>query len=81
MINKSLNEENLQEFALNVCHECRAPRFGRTCDKEVAGIIHLNSVFETIPSDIYKKLDKTLIEFIENIKHQYNNRHEKSILD
>jgi len=81
LINKSLNEENLQEFALHVCHECRAPRFGRTCDKEVAGIIHLNSVFETIPSDIYKKLDRTLIEFIENIKHQYNNRHEKSILD
>jgi len=43
---KTFNKENLQNFALNVCYECRAPRFGHTCDKEVAGIIHLVSIFD-----------------------------------
>ncbi len=81
LLNKQVNEENLQQFALNVCHECRAPRFGRTCDKEVAGIIHLCSLIEKFPPETYNKFDKCLIEFIENIKDQYKIRQEKSILE
>jgi len=81
LTNKWLNEENLQNFALHVCHECRAPRFGRTCDKEVAGKIHLKSLCENIPSELYEGFDKNLIEFIENIKNELKIRHEKSLLD
>lgn len=38
----------LQEFALNVCYECRAPRFGKTCDKELSGIIHLKALVSSL---------------------------------
>jgi len=41
---KLLNHETINSFALSICHNCRAPRFGRTCDKEKAGIIHLESL-------------------------------------
>ena len=27
----------------NICHECRVPRFGHTCNKEISGIIHILS--------------------------------------
>jgi hypothetical protein len=81
LLHKQINEKNLQDFALNVCHECRAPRFGRTCDKEVAGIIHLKSLIESFPIDTNEKLNKKLREFIESIKEQYNIRHEKSLLE
>ena len=76
LINKQFNEENLQSFALSVCHECRAPRFGKTCDKEVAGIIHLVSLFDGIPSERYINLDDNLKQFISRIKKEYKVRKE-----
>lgn len=74
LINKQFNEENLQNFALSVCHECRAPRFGKTCDKEVAGIIHLVSLFNGISSEVFLNLDDKLIQFISKIKNDYKTR-------
>ncbi|MFX1259620.1 MAG: DUF166 family protein [Promethearchaeota archaeon] len=74
LINKSLNPNNLQNFALSVCHECRAPRFGRTCDKEVAGIIHLNSLFNSFPHELTIKFDQNLKSFIKNMKNEYERR-------
>lgn len=38
---QQLDMEAVNRFALSICHNCRAPRFGKTCDKEKAGIIHL----------------------------------------
>ena len=81
---KHFSQQNLQEFALSVCHECRAPRFGRTCDKEVAGIIHLNSLFNGIENNILDKMitsDEFMKQFIENMKSQYLIRKEMSKLD
>ena len=81
---KHFNQLNLQEFALSVCHECRAPRFGLTCDKEVAGIIHLNSLFNGIENNIMDKMSKSdefMKQFIENMKNQYLIRKEMSKLD
>jgi hypothetical protein len=79
--NKRLTVQNLQEFALNVCHECRAPRFGRTCDKEVAGIIHLISLFESISSVELERMDNEVFEYYKGIRKEYINRKEKSELD
>jgi len=79
--NKEFNERNLQEFALSVCHECRAPRFGRTCDKEVAGIIHLNSLFSSISDFPLNTMDDDLKKFIEKMKKEYINRKENSKFD
>lgn len=71
---KQFNENNLQEFALSICHECRAPRFGHTCDKEVAGINHLVSLFNSIPDDKMSQFQITFGNFINNIKKEYENR-------
>ncbi|MFX0058206.1 MAG: DUF166 family protein [Candidatus Hodarchaeota archaeon] len=79
--NKDFNIQNLQEFALSVCHECRAPRFGRTCDKEVAGIIHLVSLFNGINKELLSKLDENMKQFVENMKNQYLIRKVMSKLD
>ena len=77
LLNKQFTEENLQNFALSVCHECRAPRFGKTCDKEVAGIIHLVSLFNGISGERYLNLNENLKQFIYRIKNEYKVRKEK----
>ena len=78
LVNKELKEDIFQEFALNVCHECRAPRFGHTCDKEVAGIIHLVSLFESISSENYADFNDDVQLFINNIKKEYDIRNNNS---
>ncbi len=48
-----LNPEQLRHYGLRICHFCRAPRFGKTCDKELSGLLHirdlLNAVSKTSP--------------------------------
>ena len=78
LLEKAFKEDILQEFALSVCHECRAPRFGHTCDKEVAGIIHLVSLFECISPENYIDFDDEIKLFIENIKKEYEIRNNNS---
>ena len=43
-----LSPEQLQHYGLRICHFCRAPRLGKTCDKEVAGLIHIRELVHTI---------------------------------
>ncbi len=80
MRGKNLNKKNLQDFTLRVCHECRAPRFGHTCDKEVSGIIHILSFINSINSEYESYVDEDLKEFIESIKKEYENRSKIEIL-
>jgi len=76
MRGKFLSKKNLQEFALQVCHECRAPRFGHTCDKEVSGILHVLSFINCLSSEERKCLDEELKEFIRNLNQEYNKQTE-----
>jgi hypothetical protein len=71
---KTLSIENLQTFALNICHECRAPRFGHTCDKEVSGIIHILSFIEKL--DLNEKIakDVDMKDFIKELNRDYQTR-------
>jgi len=78
LLDKEFNTENLQNFALSVCHECRAPRFGHTCDKEVAGINHLVSLLNSISPDIFYNRDEELKAFITNIHSEYKIRMDNS---
>jgi hypothetical protein len=78
LLNKKLNATNLQDFALSVCHECRAPRFGHTCDKEVAGINHLVSLLDAISPEFLSLLDGNLKDFIKSIRNEYSKRIENS---
>ena len=46
-----LCDETLRHFGLRICHHCVAPRFGRTCDKEVAGALHVRQLLASIPEE------------------------------
>ena len=72
--NKALTVQNLQDLALNVCHECRAPRFGHTCDKEISGIIHILSFLSNFEVKEDSELNNELKSFIEKIKKEYEKR-------
>jgi hypothetical protein len=41
----------LQHFGLRICHHCVAPRFGKTCDKEVSGALHVRQLLHSIPEE------------------------------
>ena len=41
----------LQHFGLRICHHCVAPRFGRTCDKEVSGALHIRQLLQSISEE------------------------------
>jgi len=43
-----LSPEQLQHYGLRICHFCRAPRFGKTCDKEVAGLLHIRDLVKAV---------------------------------
>jgi len=72
--NKVVTAQNLQDFALNVCHECRAPRFGHTCDKEISGIIHILSFLRNFEGKENLDWYNDLKIFIEKIKKEYEIR-------
>ena len=78
LLDKKFSIRNLQNFALSVCHECRAPRFGHTCDKEVAGINHLISLLDALSPEVLSQIDENLRLFIENIRNEYSRRIENS---
>nr|MDO8112434.1 DUF166 family protein [Candidatus Sigynarchaeota archaeon] len=68
---KKVETKNLQDFALSICHECRAPRFGHTCDKEVSGMIHVLAFLQALPADAKARLDEGTRKFVEGIQSEY----------
>jgi len=43
-----LSQQQLQHYGLRICHFCRAPRFGKTCDKELSGLLHIREFVRSI---------------------------------
>ena len=43
-----LSPEQLQHYGLRICHFHRAPRFGKTCDKELSGLLHIRELTKEI---------------------------------
>ncbi|MFA5332154.1 MAG: DUF166 family protein [Methanoregula sp.] len=43
-----ISEEKLRHYGLRICHFCRAPRFGKTCDKELSGLLHVRELVTAI---------------------------------
>jgi hypothetical protein len=43
--------ETLRHFGLRICHHCVAPRFGKTCDKEVSGALHVRQLLHSISGE------------------------------
>jgi hypothetical protein len=71
-----LSPEQLQHYGLRICHFCRAPRLGKTCDKEVAGLLHMRELVHTIHavSPLAGARVKQFTEDIEKIIDQQLNR-------
>jgi hypothetical protein len=43
-----ISPEQLRHYGLRICHFCRAPRFGKTCDKSRAGVLHIRELVNAI---------------------------------
>ncbi|HSA38268.1 MAG TPA: DUF166 family protein [Methanoregula sp.] len=43
-----LSPEQLRHYGLRICHFCRAPRLGKTCDKEVSGLLHIRHLVHAV---------------------------------
>lgn len=66
-----LSPETLRHFGLRICHHCRAPRLGRTCDKETAGLIHVCELLRALPTEA---VDDELAAFWAEIGRAYDER-------
>lgn len=51
LVGQYLSPATLRHFGLRICHHCRAPRLGRTCDKETAGLIHVRELLRALPPE------------------------------
>jgi len=45
---KPVTESELRHYGLQICHFCRAPRFGKTCDKELSGLLHVRELIRAV---------------------------------
>jgi hypothetical protein len=43
-----LSPDQFRHYGLRICHFCRAPRFGKTCDKELSGLLHIRELMRAI---------------------------------
>lgn len=43
-----ISPEGLRHYGLRICHFCRAPRLGKTCDKEVSGLLHIRELMRSV---------------------------------
>ena len=65
-----VSQEQLQHYGLRICHFCRAPRFGKTCDKEISGLLHIRELIHAAyPSS--HPIPESLQAFIEGIDRLY----------
>jgi hypothetical protein len=48
LLGTQLSPEQLRHYGLRICHFCRAPRFGKTCDKEISGLLHIRDLVKSI---------------------------------
>jgi hypothetical protein len=65
--------ETLRHFGLRICHYCRAPRFGRTCDKEFSGIHHIRECIRALQGSGVP-LDPSISGFANEIEDLYKER-------
>lgn len=67
-----ISMEQLQHYGLRICHFCRAPRLGKTCDKEISGLLHIRELMRSVdavrpgagePAKVFlENLDRTICE-------------------
>jgi hypothetical protein len=73
VIGVPLSIDMLRFFALRVCHYCRAPRFGRTCDKEFSGILHVRELIRSVRESSRSSWD-TVSDYAGEIEKMYEEK-------
>jgi hypothetical protein len=68
-----LSIEMLRFFGLRVCHYCRAPRFGRTCDKEFSGILHVHQLIASVKESSRSSWD-AISDYANEIQKMYDEK-------
>ncbi len=72
LVGETVTPEMLRHFGLRICHHCRAPRFGRTCDKELSGIHHIREFIRALHKT--GPLSDETEEFAQEIERLYSDR-------
>jgi hypothetical protein len=62
-----LSPEQLRHYGLRICHFCRAPRFGKTCDKEVSGLLHIRDLVKAV-NDVSPATGSRVKDFAEEME-------------
>jgi hypothetical protein len=62
-----LSPDQLRHYGLRICHFCRAPRFGKTCDKELSGLLHIRELVRAI-NEISPATGARLWQFADEIE-------------
>lgn len=72
----AISPGQLQHYGLRICHFCRAPRLGKTCDKELSGLLHIRELMRAVnaASPAAGAPIKTFLEDLEKIIDQRMNR-------
>jgi hypothetical protein len=73
IVGRPVSVETLRHFGLRICHYCRAPRFGRTCDKEFSGIHHIRECIRALQGSGVP-LDPSISGFANEIEDLYKER-------
>src|SRR5512136_1386570 len=63
-----LSPEQLQHYGLRICHFCRAPRFGKTCDKELSGLLHIRELVHAI-SAVSPNVSGKVMQFTRDLEN------------
>ena len=78
-VGMQLYTETLRHFGLRICHHCVAPRFGKTCDKEVSGALHVRQLLHSIPKEAWllRDLKNSVMKWTRYWKSSGKNRQER----
>lgn len=62
-----ISPDQLRHYGLRICHFCRAPRLGKTCDKEVSGLIHIRELVRSVNA-VNPKAGEGVKAFVEGLE-------------
>ena len=73
LVGVPLSIEMLRSFGLRVTQYCRAPRFGRTCDKEFSAILHTRQLIESIKEASRNSWD-VISDYADEVRKMYEEK-------
>jgi hypothetical protein len=68
-----VSPDQLRHYGLRICHFCRAPRFGKTCDKELSGLLHVRELVRAINRE-FPAACARLWQFADEIEKSINQK-------